>query len=162
MKIPFVILAIMTTLVPPSFRGCGEGDEGSSANRQAAPRVIPAEGRFAAITLYPSGAQPKMKASDLPPPRGLLTRELRTGSGRRARSGDRLKIYYYSVNYRTGRRAYFRWPPQHPLVIRLGSKPWESALHGMKVGGLREEIVPSRLLAGAETVDYIFEVRRIR
>jgi peptidylprolyl isomerase len=139
--------------------GCGGGkSEHSSPVRMI--RYDPT-GRFAAIALPVGGAQPKIEPAEKPPPQKVLRRDLRVGRGKIARAGDKLTLYYYSVDYETGKRLYLRWPPQKPLVHKLAEEPWEKALIGMRVGGRREVIVPSRLLFKAGTVDYLFELRGI-
>jgi len=147
--------------------GCGSGGddpEGTQGTEGPVPvRVIQSGkgGRFATITLYKGSAQPKIVPADKPPLQKVLIRDLRIGKGKVAHGGDKLILFYDSAAYKGGKRLYFRWPPQHPLVHRLADEPWEKALIGMKVGGQREVIVPSHLLFKSGTVDYIFELKGV-
>ena len=83
-----------------------------------------------------------------------------------AHIGDRVEIHYVGINYKTGRTQYpGRWPPSEPLTLTLGSGAvavaYEEALVGMRVGGRREVIVPSRLLFRTGTIDYIVDLVHI-
>jgi FKBP-type peptidyl-prolyl isomerase-like protein len=159
-----LIIGGFALLCAPLLWGCAQNGE-TDATRQVQPAHIETfaagkSGRFAKITV-PSDAPPTIRPSDRPPPRKILVRDLVTGAGRAARTGDQVTIFYYSVNYRTGKRTYFRWPPQPALELQLAETTWEQALVGMRPGGLREVIVPSHLLFGTGTVDYIFELVRV-
>jgi FKBP-type peptidyl-prolyl cis-trans isomerase len=102
-----------------------------------------------------------MRPADRPPPKKVLLRDLKVGTGPVARIGARVAFYYYSVNYKTGKRTYYRWSPEPVSVNELTRIPWQEALVGMRPGGLREVIVPSHLQFHVGTIDYIFELLRV-
>jgi hypothetical protein len=72
-----------------------------------------------------------------------------------------VKVYYLGVNYKTGKRTYFRWPSEPVLSTRLGNDAWEEALVGMRPGGLREAIIPSHLHLRTGTMDFLFNLVRV-
>jgi FKBP-type peptidyl-prolyl cis-trans isomerase len=117
--------------------------------------------RFATITNRGKETQPQLHPSDRPSPRKVLVRDLEIGTGPAARLGDQVDVYYFGVKYKTGKRSYFRWPSQPPLATRLGDVPWEEALIGMRPGGLREAIIPSRLHLDTGTIDFLFRMVRV-
>jgi FKBP-type peptidyl-prolyl cis-trans isomerase len=90
-----------------------------------------------------------------------LVRDLEIGSGPIVRRGDRVEIYYFGVNYETDKPMYYRWLPEPILEIRVGNAAWEKSLLGMRPGGLRESIIPSRLHLGTGTVDFLFKMVRV-
>ena len=95
-------------------------------------------------------AKPVIEPSDLPPPKRLLVRDLRVGTGPVAYQGDGVTIWYIDLYYKTGKEAFFGWgPPASPLIItRLGAGgtfvAMEEGIEGMRVGGRREMLVPAR------------------
>jgi peptidylprolyl isomerase len=155
------LLLILLFGTGSSLEGCGKGENENGHGWRSPAQIAPGKGRFARIIFFSGDVQPRMTPSHLAPPRKVLSRDLRVGTGKVARRGDRLNLYYYSVNYRTAKRVYFRWPPQQPLTIRLGNEHWERPLAGMRVGGRREVVVPSHLLFKTGTIDYLFELRRV-
>jgi hypothetical protein len=118
--------------------------------------------RFATITLPPRDAQPKIHPSSKAPPKRVVTRDLALGTGPVAHPGDKVSIYYFSVDYETHERKYFRWPPQEALTTRLrGDEPWHRALLGMRAGGWREMIIPEGFFDASSTLDYFVEMVRV-
>jgi peptidylprolyl isomerase len=92
---------------------------------------------------------------DAPPPKKLVIKDLRRGTGPAAKSGDELTIEYVGYDYRTGKEfdAQTRhWGHDEPAVFELGvgeAVPgWDPGLQGMRVGGLRELTVPPDLAYG--------------
>jgi len=161
MKSFLIIFAVLVPALASGFPGCHEDEAIDSAGGPpASPRTFASDksGRFATVTFPADDAQPELRPSHRPPPKKVLVRDLEVGDGPVAGAGDTARLYYYSVDYRTGKRVYFRWPPEPALVHPLGNEPWEKALFGMRVGGVREVVVPSHLLFGTGTVDYVFEL----
>lgn len=103
---------------------------------------------------------PKVRVPSGPPPTELVVRDLRRGSGAVAAGGKLLRTQFIGVNYKTGKTFEIDWGKTGPFSFVLGSgeaiKGWEAGLKGMKVGGLRELTVPSRL--AYETGPLIFVV----
>jgi peptidylprolyl isomerase len=175
MELRFVICAFLSTL---AFCGCGGADttnskpqdsssatvsDGAEADKRRIDRRFrsDAEGRFATIALGPGRAEPRIRPSSKSPPKRVLVRDLEVGDGPIVDQGDRASFYYFGVNYKTGKEQFYRWPPEPIMKRVLGDDPWEKGLIGMKEGGLREMIIPSLLLFGDGTVNYVFEMVRV-
>ncbi|HEU5061847.1 MAG TPA: FKBP-type peptidyl-prolyl cis-trans isomerase [Solirubrobacterales bacterium] len=150
--------------------GCGGDDAATSQSRDTVPLRIAGgefeqEGPFAAISIGGKGTRPKLDPPDRPPPKTILIRDLEVGDGPVARRGDLVVVYYVGVDYKTGKEQYGHWPPddatEAQLTFDTESKAWEESIEGMRAGGLREMIIPSRLLFGTGTIDYVLELTRV-
>jgi hypothetical protein len=146
------LLAIAAVLLmAASLWGCG-GDEATI--RAKTPKV-----RFGTFTDKRGDTKPRFDVSDRSPPKTPLVRDLKVGKGAGARKGDTVLIYYVRAFYKTGMPEYIRWPPQKPLEWKLfGGAAWERKIEGMKVGGRREMLIPSRLAFGNGAFDYMFDL----
>ena len=146
--------------------GCGS-DEGTGAELETSsqPQVFvgnfPQEGPFAAISRGKTEEKPRIEPPDRPPPNKLLTRDLVVGSGPAAKHGDEVGIYYAYAFYRSGNMRFSGWPPEALGTFRLGFGPslaaWEKSIEGMKVGGLREVILPIPR-PGRAAIDYVIKL----
>jgi peptidylprolyl isomerase len=150
-------LSIVAVVVGLTVWGCGGDQPANSAQ----------SGPFATVTGGEGNTKPQIEPPDRPPPTKLLTRDLKVGSGPPAHDGDEVGVYYIGVNYKTGQLQYQEWPPpSRPLTFELGfdgyGEAWEKGIEGMKVGGRREIIVPSRLLYGTGTVDYVVKLAHLK
>lgn len=110
-------------------------------------------------------APPKIEPPAQPPPKGLLIRDLAAGSGFVARPNDRVAVRYTGVDYRTGEVLYRGWVYPPRLEFRLGIGAYgvgfEKGIRGMRPGGRRELVIPSRLAFAAGPVDYVVELVRL-
>lgn len=114
------------------------------------------EGPFAAISGGKVDVEPPhIDPPDRPPPEKLLKRELEAGSGPAARSGDEVDIFYAGAVYKTGEYRYGGSTQPFPLGSGGLGGAFEEGIEGMKAGGRRELIVPSRLLDGTPAIDYV-------
>jgi len=152
-------LAIATLGVAMASVGCG--DTGTAI------RVVEGDGYFAIVSGGRVSQRPKIDPPNRPPPKKVVFRDIEVGSGPMAHHGDRVSVHYVGFNYRTGKEQYpGRWPPDDPLVFSLGSHyvalSWEEALKGMREGGRREMIIPSRLLFSTGTIDYIVDMVAVK
>ncbi len=109
--------------------------------------------------------QPRITVPPGPPPKDLVVKQLKKGFGAVASLGEVLGVQYVSVSYKTGRPFEVRWQQPHPFFFRLGAeevrKGWEIGLKGIKVGGRRELILPSRLAYGTGALIYVVELLEI-
>jgi len=152
----FIAIAVMAAAF--ACWGCGEDEVATSSGTQT--------DRFATITDERDGSKPHIDPPNRPPPKQPLVRGIKVGSGPVAHRGDEVSVYYIGVNYRTGKRMYQTWPPpKSPYTLRLGfggsGDAWEKGIEGMRVGGRRELIVPSRLLFRTGTIDYVVDLVRV-
>jgi len=134
------------------------------AARPDVPKVgsYPQEGPFATISGGKVNEKPHIDPADRPASKQLLTRDLEEGAGPAAQMGDEVGIYYAGAVYETGEVKYYGWPPAPPATFPLGSdafgRVWESGIVGMRAGGIREMVAPSRLFSGTGAVDYVIEM----
>jgi peptidylprolyl isomerase len=148
-------------LVALNLWGCGSDQAATSA-----------EGRgvhFGTITGGKGQAKPRIHPPGGPPPKKPLVRDLKVGTGPVAHRGDTITVHYIAVDYKTGKERYENWPPTNkpkPFVFELGSggvsDAWEEGIEGMRIGGRRELIVPSKLLFQNGTLDYVVELVRVK
>jgi peptidylprolyl isomerase len=134
---------------------CGGGAEGSSAADK--PRLKMSAAEIARL--------PKVKIAGLrgPRPHKLVIRDLRRGSGAVVKRGDTTLLAWVETPYGTA----FETTPSSParqLEFSFGTyiKGWEQGLPGMKVGGRRELIVPTRLGDTGQTTVYVIDMLGIK
>lgn len=95
--------------------------------------------------------EPNLSAPSGPAPRRLEVRDLIRGSGPRAEVGDLLTVEYVGIHY-DGKPFSNSWRSEKPFRFQLGAgsvtvnRGWERGLRGMRVGGRRELVIPSKLL----------------
>ncbi|HEU4392052.1 MAG TPA: hypothetical protein VFR04_00295 [Solirubrobacterales bacterium] len=106
---------------------------------------------FPAISYEGKGRQnePTIEPSDLPPPKRLLVKDLRVGTGPVAYRDDEVVIWYIDFNYKTGKDSFFHWRslPSPYVLGGLGTgmtfAAMEEGIEGMRVGGRRVMLVPA-------------------
>jgi peptidylprolyl isomerase len=138
--------------------GCGSG--GSSTitvgNENTADNsLIKAEGTTTTAktpTSGPLSKEPKVTPPSGPAPAKLETKDLITGTGAEAKSGDSLTVNYVGELYKNGKVFDASWKRHEPFTFTLGKgqviKGWDQGIAGMKVGGRRELIIPAELAYG--------------
>lgn len=94
-----------------------------------------------------------------PPPR-LVVVDLKKGSGTVAEDGGKLSVRYFSLAYRGHRILEDHWRGA-PTTFELGGgqviPAWERGLSGMRTGGRRELILPSRMSFTNAPLVYVIE-----
>ncbi|HXR60029.1 MAG TPA: FKBP-type peptidyl-prolyl cis-trans isomerase [Solirubrobacterales bacterium] len=99
---------------------------------------------------------PKPNVPGGPPPKTLVTKDKKTGSGATAKSGVQVSVHYVGVVYTTEELFDANWGEDEPFSFKLGAgeviKGWDKGVQGMKVGGQRELIIPPNLAYGPEGV----------
>jgi len=88
---------------------------------------------------------------------GLQYEDIKVGSGEPARVGQNVTVHYTgwlkSRDGSTGRKFDSSRDHNEPFTFRLGAgkviEGWDEGVQGMRVGGIRKLIVPSRLGYGA-------------
>jgi peptidylprolyl isomerase len=163
MKIPIAVIGLCLATVPLA---CGGGGSPASEESPAISVIAPSDPPFAAV-FGGEGDRPTIDPPDRPPPKEVLVRDLELGSGPVAKRGDEVAVHYIGFEYETGEEKYSgSWPPYPPSAFRLGSGggggPFESGIEGMKVGGLREVVIPPNRLYGPGGTDYIVDLVRIK
>ncbi len=116
-------------------RGGGSSDESSKA----------------AITV-PNG--PTVELPSGPAPTHLVVKDLKTGNGAEAKSGDQVSVQYIGVLYDNGSKFDSSYDHGQPFSFKLGGGQvipgWDQGVAGMKAGGRRELIIPPDLAYGAQ------------
>jgi peptidylprolyl isomerase len=117
--------------------GCG-GDSSS-----------PAEAHFLAEGAI-RATQPDIEVPPGLPPKKLVVKDLRKGTGLEAQKGDEVQIQYYGIVWNNGAEHANSWHYEHIPVFELGShrllRGFNLAIPGMKEGGSREVIIPYQLV----------------
>lgn len=148
---------------------CSESGD-SSTDASAVARV----GATTAELLKPK-AKPVLVPPKGPPPRNLVIKDLKVGSGAAADPGDKLTAEYTGFNYVNHEEFTTHahtWDTGEPLVFELGGGEvipgMDRGAEGMKAGGRRELIIPPDLAYGnvspppevgpGETVIYVVEL----
>lgn len=136
--------------------GCGSsGSSTSSTNASGSAGANSSTGEAADTGSQPieaaRGPEPKPEVPGGPPPRHLVVKDLKVGSGPEAEVGDELTIQFVTILYADGERLESTWadPGGLPFAFTLGpeavSPGWVRGMRGMKLGGRRELIIPPPL-----------------
>ena len=87
-------------------------------------------------------------------PTQLVVKDLKTGTGAEAKSGDKVSVQYIGVLYDNGSKFDSSYDHGQPFSFQLGGGQvipgWDQGVEGMKVGGRRELTIPPDLAYGAQ------------
>ena len=149
-----------------AFASCGGGEDSTSQSSEATK---------ASTTTASSTPKPKVVVPTTIRPTKYAFRDVKQGTGPEAKAGDQLDIQYVGVGYKTGKEFDSSWGEEDPFSFTLGRgeviKGWEQGMKGMKVGGLREMVIPPNLgygskgtssVAPGETLVYSVELLAIK
>jgi len=140
---------------------CGSSGSGSTitiGNENAHDQALVTAGGTAPTATTPASG-PLSKEPTVAPPAGapptkLVIRNLITGTGAEAKSGQTLAVNYVGALFQGGKIFDASWKRHEPFTFALGKgqviQGWEQGVPGMKVGGRRELIVPAELAYGAK------------
>jgi peptidylprolyl isomerase len=132
--------------------GCGEETETATFTVDAPP----ASSDSAAADEEPvsSGKKPKVTVPAGAPPKKLVVKDLKEGTGKAATAGDDLTMDYVGVAYSTKKEFDSSFKAGQPFDFTLGQGQviagWDEGIEGMKVGGQRELIIPPAQAYGAQ------------
>jgi peptidylprolyl isomerase len=151
--------------------GCGGGGNANTANIQLPPSQSQTLTFTATATsptsTGPTGAtgptivtpktgrlsvEPKITVPSGAAPTKLVTRDLITGTGAFARTGDTITVNYVGALYKNGTVFDASWKHNQTFTTPLGAGAvipgWDQGLVGMRVGGRRLLIIPPSLAYG--------------
>jgi FKBP-type peptidyl-prolyl cis-trans isomerase len=151
---------LLVCLLAAALAACGaENGASDSAPQAASSRSDP---RAAAVTeVQGRPTPPEFELPPGPPPKKVVFRDLEEGQGARIKRGDFITTNYIALDYKTGDRVEENWG-ERPFrwwwdegELTVG---WLIGLRGMRVGGRRELLVPSKLAYGDGSRAYIVEL----
>ena len=138
--------------------GCGSsggsstitvGNESAAANKLVESSTTATTPTSGALSKEPTITVPKT-----PAPKTLQTKEIITGTGTEAKSGDSVTVNYVGALYSNGKVFDASWKRKEPFTFTLGKGQvipgWDQGVAGMKVGGRRELIIPAELAYGKQ------------
>jgi len=165
--------------------GCGD-DEPATDNSVTPVETTPAAPAPTATTADGGATIQKMEISaDLKtkpavtkpagdPPSKLYSRDIVTGRGKKAATGDSVSVQYVGVSYSTGEQFDASWDRGDPFQFQLGAQMviagWDQGVAGMREGGRRMLVIPPDLGYGAagqgqiapnETLIFVIDLEKI-
>lgn len=173
------IVALVAVLLL-GLTACGDSGDDSTATGasdiSAAAEETPVqadEGDWAALKRLAGPNADKLIIPKGPSPDHVVVKDLKVGSGPAIAPGDVFVSRYISWSYETGKvaeptpeagkTAKPTWVEAGRLIWGTGERVpgWEPGLKGIRAGGLRELIVPSRLAYENGVRVYLVEVTEI-
>ena len=111
-------------------------------------------GRYSNRLLIPHGA----------PPKHVVVRDLKRGDGPPLRDDDDFLVRYVSFTYEKAWaiEPYWRSPTTYTFGLGTYKKGWEVGLKGIRIGGMRELIVPSSMAYGDGARVYVVQPLKLR
>jgi len=111
-----------------------------------------------------------------PAPDDLLIEEIVVGEGEEAKVGQSAVVHYVGVGVASGEEFDASWNRGEPFDFPLGAghviKGWDQGVVGMRVGGRRRLVIPSRLgygergaggvIAPNETLIFVVDLLELR
>ena len=101
------------------------------------------------------GSEPTVVVPTGTAPTSLLSRDLITGTGAAAQSGDTVTVQYIGYSWTNRQKFDASWDRGQPLSFQLGAGQvipgWDQGVAGMKVGGRRELVIPPNLAYGSQS-----------
>jgi FKBP-type peptidyl-prolyl cis-trans isomerase len=149
------LLILPALLVAVALPACGGDDKSKeSAATPEATQDSDVEGTVT-VTGEP-GEKPTIKVTpDNPTPPGeLVVKDLKKGTGKTAKAGDKVSVQYVGSLYHNNQVFDNSWDKGQPFSFQLGQgsviQGWDKGVEGMKVGGRRELVIPPDLGYGAQ------------
>jgi peptidylprolyl isomerase len=132
--------------------GCGGGDTETAEFSVDAPAAD--SGATTTAEAPVSTKKPKVTVPTGAPPKKLVIKDLKKGTGATAKKGDDVSMNYVGVAYSTGKEFDNSYDRGQPFDFTLGQGAviagWDNGIVGMKVGGRRELIIPPGQAYGAQ------------
>jgi peptidylprolyl isomerase len=156
-------LGLATLAAAIVIAGCGSSSSSSTASSTptstptaststpTASTATPTASTGTTPTSGPLSKEPKVTPPAGPVPAKLVTREIVTGTGPEAKTGEDMTINYVASLYKGGKVLDSSWSRNTPFRFILGNSilaGWNQGIVGMKVGGRRELIMPASLAWG--------------
>ncbi len=156
-KLPTALMLALTSTITLTLVGCG--NSGSQQAPQAAAPATPAN----ATAVIPAGATPPAataaastqalrvrKLAD-----GLIIKDIKIGNGPEAKDGETAIVHYTGmlINGKVFDASKLHGNQPFPFVLGAGQviPGWDIGVKGMRVGGIRELIIPPALAYGDQS-----------
>ncbi len=150
MRIRYLIASGMAALALTLATGCG-GDDTETASFTV--EDVPSE-QAAVDAAAPAAKKPKVKVPAGAPPKKLVVKDLKEGSGATAKAGDDVSMNYVGVAYSTKKEFDNSYDRGQPFDFTLGQGSvipgWDEGIVGMKVGGRRQLVIPPNQAYGPQ------------
>jgi FKBP-type peptidyl-prolyl cis-trans isomerase len=102
----------------------------------------------------PKETKPTVIAPKGPPPKKLVVKEIKEGTGKPVKRGDQVTVRWAGFLYKGGKEFYSTWKDHDTFTFLTDAgrviPGWDRGMIGMKAGGRRELIIPPTLAYGAE------------
>jgi peptidylprolyl isomerase len=146
------VLAVAVLAFAVAVAGCGSSGSTTTADIPAGPAPTAPPPPKASSNLKDTKSKPIIPKPTGAPPTKLVVRDIVQGKGKPAKSGDQLSMQYVGVTFADGQEFDNSWDKGTPFQLQLGKgmviKGWDQGLVGIKPGGRRELIIPSKLAYG--------------
>jgi peptidylprolyl isomerase len=146
-------ILLATATVAIAIAGCGGGGKATNADIPAGPAPTAPPPPQASSNLKDTKTKPAIPKPSGSPPAKLVVKDIVPGKGKAAKKGDQLSMQYVGVTFADGKEFDSSWDRGTPFKFQLGKgsviKGWDQGLVGIKPGGRRELIIPSKLAYGA-------------
>jgi peptidylprolyl isomerase len=123
----------------------------------------------------PEGTAPTVTVPKGPPPKRLVVKDIKEGTGATVKPGDEVTVEWIGIQYKSGKRVGSSWSEHHLLTFLTDAgrviPGWDRGMIGMKVGGRRKLIIPPGLAYGAtgttsispnETLIYVVDLLAVK
>ncbi len=150
-----LVLALSSVIVL-ALAGCGNSGSHHAASQAAGQSTTPTTAVVPAgspvVGKVTAGTQPVRvrKLAD-----GLIIKDLKIGTGPRAKDGQTVIVHYTGMlmNGKVFDASKFHGNQPFPFTLGAGQviRGWDIGVKGMRVGGIRELIIPPALAYGAQS-----------
>lgn len=134
--------------------GCGSSSSDTETSAQPSATATPTGTATPSATAAPTASKPKVRVPKGKPPKRLVKKDLKVGTGPVAQPGQTVTVQYVGVAYKTRKQFDASWDRGQPFTFPLGAGQvipgWDRGVAGMRVGGRRELIIPPDLAYGAD------------
>ena len=174
MKNSLVIGLLLLACLAPVGCGSSESTGGSTGRSEtgtaaeekpaaAPPELAAKPGEWAPLKQVAGPYSKRLLIPHGPAPEQVVVRDLKVGTGPVLKKNDNFLTRYLSLTYEDAYPIEPYWGEPSVYTFELGSykKGWEVGLRGIRVGGMRELIVPSEMAYGEGARVYVVEALKL-